>query len=62
MTMKVLLTGAAGGMGYECLSQMAADGCRYEIIAWDLDNEKSRKRLKKYENDKRKNLTGKGKH
>lgn len=51
--MRVLLTGAAGGMGYECLSQMAADGCKYEIVAWDLDNAKSSERLDKYKNDSR---------
>lgn len=36
-----LLTGAAGGMGYESLRQMVEDGCDYEIIACDLPNEKS---------------------
>ena len=51
--MKVLLTGAAGGMGQESLKQMAADHGKYEIIALDLDNESSRKRLQPYEGNSR---------
>jgi nucleoside-diphosphate-sugar epimerase len=52
-TKKVLLTGAAGGMGYESLRQMVEDGCDYEIIACDLPNDKSRERLKEFENNSR---------
>ena len=44
--MKVLLTGAAGGMGSESLRQMAEDDGHYEVIALDLDNEKNREKLK----------------
>jgi len=46
--MKVLLTGAAGGMGLESLRQMAEDGGSYQIVALDLDNERCRERLKPY--------------
>ena len=46
--MKVLLTGAAGGMGSESLRQMAEDDGRYEVIALDLDNEKNREKLGVY--------------
>ena len=46
--MKVLLTGAAGGMGLESLKQMAGDGGSYQIVALDLDNERCRERLKPY--------------
>ena len=51
--MKVLLTGAAGGMGQESLKQMAADNGKYEIIALDLDNESCRNRLRPYEGNSR---------
>ena len=51
--MKVLLTGAAGGMGQESLKQMAADNGKYEIIALDLDNESCRNRLRPYEGNNR---------
>lgn len=47
--MKVLLTGAAGGMGLESLRQMAEDGGSYQIVALDLDNERCRERLNPYE-------------
>ncbi|MBQ6145840.1 MAG: NAD(P)-dependent oxidoreductase [Clostridia bacterium] len=46
--MKVLLTGAAGGMGLESLRQMAEDGGSYQIVALDLDNERCRECLKPY--------------
>ena len=46
--MKVLLTGAAGGMGLESLKQMAEDGESYQIVALDLDNARCRERLKPY--------------
>ena len=46
--MKVLLTGAAGGMGSESLRQMAQDDGRYEVIALDLDNERNREKLGAY--------------
>lgn len=51
--MKVLLTGAAGGMGQESLKRMAADNGKYEIIALDLDNESCRNRLRPYEGNNR---------
>ena len=51
--MRVLLTGAAGGMGMESLRQMAEDNGNYQIIALALDNEHSRKRLSPYENNPR---------
>ena len=51
--MKVLLTGAAGGMGSESLRQMAEDDGRYEVIALDLDNEKNREKLCAYANHPR---------
>ncbi len=51
--MKVLLTGAAGGMGQESLKQMAADNGKYEIVALDLDNESCRNRLQPYEENSR---------
>lgn len=51
--MKVLLTGAAGGMGQESLKQMASDNGKYEIVALDLDNESCRNRLKPYEGNRR---------
>ena len=51
--MKVLLTGAAGGMGQESLKQMAADSGKYEIVALDLDNESCRNRLQPYEGNSR---------
>lgn len=51
--MKVLLTGAAGGMGQESLKQMAADNGKYEIIALDMDNESCRNRLQPYEGNSR---------
>ncbi|SDH82587.1 Nucleoside-diphosphate-sugar epimerase [Pseudobutyrivibrio sp. 49] len=50
---KVLLTGAAGGMGYESLRQMAEDGCDYEIVVCDLPNDKSKERLREFEGNKR---------
>ena len=51
--MKVLLTGAAGGMGLESLKQMAADGGAYKITALDLDNDRCRERLRPYEDNPR---------
>ncbi len=42
---RILLTGAAGGMGFESLKQMALDGCDYEIIAVDLPGEKTESKL-----------------
>ncbi|MER2056638.1 MAG: NAD(P)-dependent oxidoreductase, partial [Clostridia bacterium] len=51
--MKVLLTGAAGGMGQESLKQMVADSGKYEIVALDLDNESCRNRLQPYEGNSR---------
>lgn len=51
--MKVLLTGAAGGMGTESLRQMAADGGAYKITALDLDDPRCRERLQPYEADPR---------
>ncbi len=51
--MKVLLTGAAGGMGLESLKQMAEDKGSYQIVALDLDNERCRERLKPYADSKR---------
>ena len=52
-TKRVLLTGAAGGMGYESLKQMVEDGCDYEIIACDLPNDKSKERLQEFEGNNR---------
>ena len=51
--MKVLLTGAAGGMGLESLKQMAEDGGSYQIVALDLDTGRCRERLKPYEGNSR---------
>ena len=51
--MKVLLTGAAGGMGLESLRQMAEDRGSYQIVALDLDTERCRERLKPYADSKR---------
>ncbi|MBE6482707.1 MAG: NAD(P)-dependent oxidoreductase [Actinomyces ruminicola] len=51
--MRVLLTGAAGGMGFKALRQIAADGGDYEVIALDLDNERSRERLLPFEGQHR---------
>jgi nucleoside-diphosphate-sugar epimerase len=51
--MKVLLTGAAGGMGLESLKQMAADGGAYKITALDLNNDRCRERLRPYEDNPR---------
>ena len=39
---KVLVTGAAGGMGYETLKQMVEDGCDYKIVALDLPNDNTK--------------------
>jgi len=50
---KVVLTGAADGMGYESLKQMVEDGLDYEIIALDLPGERTEKRLMKYKNNNR---------
>ena len=50
---RVLLTGAAGGMGYESLKQMVADNYEYEIVAVDLPTDGARKRLAAYEDNKR---------
>eukprot|EP00833_Pecoramyces_ruminatium_P009474 jgi/Orpsp1_1/1183506/evm.model.c7180000085506.1 len=49
----VLLTGAAGGMGYESLKQMVEDGLDYEIIALDLPGEKTEEKLMKYKDNER---------
>ena len=46
--MKILLTGAAGGMGLESLRQMAENQGSYQIVALDLDNERCRERLKSF--------------
>lgn len=45
MKKRVLLTGAAGGMGYESLKQMLEDKCDYEIVALDLPNDKTYEKL-----------------
>ena len=42
---KVLVTGAAGGMGYETLKQMVEDGCDYKIVALDLPNDNTKTKL-----------------
>lgn len=51
--MKVLLTGAAGGMGLESLRQMAGDNEDYRIVATDLDNPRCRERLKEFAGNSR---------
>ena len=51
--MKVLLTGAAGGMGRESLKQMVSDKGKYQIVALDLDNDKCREQLQPYVGNKR---------
>ena len=51
--MKVLLTGAAGGMGLESLKQMAEDKGSYQIVVLDLDNARCRERLRPYEGNSR---------
>ena len=50
---RVLLTGAAGIMGFESLKQMVEDGCDYEIIALDLPGERTTEKLMKYKDNKR---------
>ncbi|MBO6128568.1 MAG: NAD(P)-dependent oxidoreductase [Pseudobutyrivibrio sp.] len=50
---RVILTGAAGGMGYESLKQMVDDNCEYEIVAVDLPTDGAKKRLATYEGNKR---------
>ena len=56
---RVLLTGAAGGMGFESLRQMAEDNENYEVIALDLPGEKTEKRLAAFADNKRiKIMTG----
>lgn len=42
---KVLVTGAAGGMGYETIKQMLEDGNDYEVVALDLSTEKAKEKL-----------------
>lgn len=42
---KVLVTGAAGGMGYETLKQMVEDDCDYKIVALDLPNDNTKEKL-----------------
>lgn len=50
---KVLLTGAAGGMGFESLKQMANDKMDYEIVALDLPSEKTKEKLMPFKNNPR---------
>ncbi len=46
---QILITGAAGSIGYETLKQLMKKN-KYEITVLDLDNKKSRKRLEIYKN------------
>lgn len=46
--MKVLLTGAAGNVGFETLKELINK--KYDITVLELDNKKNRKRLNKYKN------------
>ena len=46
---KVLVTGAAGSIGLNVLKYLLSEG-KYEITALDLNNKKSIKNLKKYQN------------
>jgi nucleoside-diphosphate-sugar epimerase len=56
---RILLTGAAGGMGFESLRQMAEDCKDYEIIALDLPGERTENRLSAFKDNKRvKVMTG----
>lgn len=51
--LKVLVTGAAGGMGMETVRQMAEDDGSYRIVATDLPGEKSRKNLEPFRGNPR---------
>ena len=51
--LKVLVTGAAGGMGIETVRQMAEDDGSYRIVATDLPGEKSRKNLEPFRGNPR---------
>ena len=51
--LKVLVTGAAGGMGMETIRQMAEDDGAYSIVATDLPGEKSRKNLEPFRGNPR---------
>lgn len=50
---KVLVTGAAGGMGYETLKQMVEDGCDYKIVALDLPNDNTKAKLFPFKDNSR---------
>ncbi len=53
MKKKVLLTGAAGGMGYESLSQLVDEKVKdLTIVALDLPTDKNEERLEKYADNK----------
>lgn len=48
--LRVFVTGATGGMGFESLKQMLQDLDKEEITILVRDSEKNRKLLKEYEN------------
>ena len=50
---KVLLTGAAGGMGFESFKQMVNDEEDYEIVALDLPGDKSSEKFLPYKDNPR---------
>ncbi|MEE8807198.1 MAG: NAD(P)-dependent oxidoreductase [Lactimicrobium sp.] len=51
--MRVLVTGAAGTMGYETIRQMADDQCTYDVRVTDLPGKKSEERLGCFVNKQR---------
>ncbi|KRL41817.1 NAD-dependent epimerase/dehydratase family protein [Liquorilactobacillus nagelii] len=53
---KVLITGASGAMGQECLKQMVVDLASYELTIFCLDNQKDRAAVAPYEKNTQINI------
>ncbi|MRI63852.1 NAD(P)-dependent oxidoreductase [Ornithobacterium rhinotracheale] len=50
MKMRILLTGASGNVGIEVLRMLVQSPKDYEVVAFDVENEISRKKLTPYQN------------